>query len=95
LSRTFKKKSDSCITNWENVLRTRSILFCISLSPVTKRLKCGRMPSIATLGITPNAIIQHSTASNGRIGICLKVKGLYDGVWLKDHGHIKINSLAR
>jgi hypothetical protein len=53
------------------------------------------MLSIATLGITSNAIIQHSTVSTGIIGTCLKVKELSDGVWLKDHGHVKINLLAQ
>jgi hypothetical protein len=53
------------------------------------------MPSIAALEITPDVIIQHSTASNEIIGTCLKIKGLCDGVWPKDHGHVNINPHAQ
>jgi hypothetical protein len=78
--KSFKRRRDSFCKGPGDVLGTGLIRSCISLSAVTRRLKCGRRSSIGIGATTPNVTIQHIIAINGRTGICLKLKRVCDRV---------------
>jgi hypothetical protein len=72
----FPKEERACGTGSEGALGSGLIAFCGSPSPVTRRFKCERMPSITISQITPSAIIQQIKAIRRTARIYLKVKGL-------------------
>jgi hypothetical protein len=61
----FQVRSDNFCTGSGSALATGLIMPYINLSPVTRRLKCGRTPSITIASTTPSVAIQHIRAING------------------------------
>jgi hypothetical protein len=64
--KNFQRRRDSCCTGSGRPVGTGLITSCINQSPVTKRLKCGRTPSITFDATTPSATIQRTRAINVR-----------------------------
>jgi hypothetical protein len=73
----LRKRTDSCCPVSDGALETGAITSGISQSPVTRRLKCERIPLIAIVAITPCATIQHIRVTSGRTGTCLKPRRRY------------------
>jgi hypothetical protein len=78
--KNFQRRSGSFRTGSGSAVGTGLIMSYINLSPVTKRLKCGRTPPITIAATTPSVTIRHIRAINGRTGTCLKPKRVRDGI---------------
>jgi hypothetical protein len=63
--KNFQRRSDGFCTGSGSPLWLGLIMSYINLSPVTRKWKCGRTPSITIAATTPSVTISHIRAING------------------------------
>jgi hypothetical protein len=84
VSKNFQRRKNSRSTGIGGVLATGSIISGMNPSPVARRWKYRRTPSVIIAVVSPSAISQQIKVITERTETCLKLKRVCNGIWAKD-----------